>query len=499
MQLETWFLVGGLVLFIAVFASKLTNKFGVPTLIIFVTLGMLMGEEGFGNIAFSDYILASGIAEIALVVILFSGGFDTSWPSVKKSAPISILLASVGVIITGLAVGLFAGLVFELTILEGLLLGAIISSTDAAAVFTILKTRNMNLKNELAGTLELESGSNDPVAYMMTLLFIVWIQGNQTGFALSLILQLGVGALVGLAIGYLATQLINRIHLTIDGLYFIIAASMVMLSFGLSTYLSGNGFLAVYLTGIVLGNHPLTHKISLVKFFDGLTWLMQILLFFTLGLLVFPSQVFSVIWQGLAVAAFLSFVARPIAVFSIMSFFKKTWQEMTLVSWVGFRGAASIVFAIYPLVYGLSSGPLIFNIVFFVAFFSVLIQGMTLIPLAKKLHLTEKNSNVLTTFTDYRGDTYADLLGVKVPDDSDVVGQTIMELELPEKILIVMIKRGKSVVTPRGHTELQAGDILMLASDSREELLEIARMDRFQSTLKKKRIEIDTEDSNGLL
>lgn len=487
MQLETWFLVGGIVLFVAVFASKLTNKFGVPTLIIFVTLGMLMGEEGFGNISFSDYVLASGIAEIALVIILFSGGFDTSWHTVKKSAPIAILLSSLGVIITGLFIGVFAGLVFEMTLLEGLLLGAIISSTDAAAVFTILKTSNLNLKNDLAGILELESGSNDPVAHMMTLFFIFLIQGSHTGFALSLILQLGVGTLIGIGIGFLAKELINRIHLSIDGLYFIIAASMVMLSFGLSEFLYGNGFLAVYLTGIVLGNHPLTHKISLVKFFDGLTWLMQILLFFTLGLLVFPGQVLDVIWQGLAVAAFLSFIARPVAVFMIMSFFKKSWKEMTLVSWVGFRGAASIVFAIYPLVSGLSSGSLIFNIVFFVAFFSVLIQGVTLIPLAKRLHLTENTNNVLTTFTDYRGDTYTDLLGVKVPMDSEVVGQTIMELDLPEHVLIVMIKRGKSVVTPRGHTELLAGDVLMLASDSRDELLEIAKMDRFQTAIKKRK------------
>jgi cell volume regulation protein A len=224
---------------------------------------------------------------------------------------------------------------------------------------------------------------------------------------------------------------------------------------------------------------------------------MQILLFFTLGLLVFPSQVFAVFWQGLAVAVFLSFVGRPLAVFFIMRIFKRPIKEAALVSWVGFRGAASIVFAIFPLVANIPVGPLLFNIVFFVAFFSVLVQGTSLVPLARKLGLTEKTGSVLTTFTDYRGDTFADLLGVKIPKDSEVVGMSIMELDIPPQILIVMIKRGKAVVTPRGHTTLQAGDVLMLASDSKEELLEIARMERFQPNIKRRYKEAPTESFDG--
>jgi potassium/hydrogen antiporter len=497
MIIDNWILIGGIVLFIAVFASKLMSKFGVPTLVIFVTLGMLMGSEGIGGIAFEDYGLTRQIAEIALIVILFSGGFGTAWGVVKRSAPMAGVLSSAGVVLTAMLVGLFAWLVFDLSILESFLLGAIISSTDAAAVFTILKTRNLNLRSDLAATLELESGSNDPFAYILTILFIAGIQGTAAGFGGALFLQLLVGSMIGVGIGYLGMMIINKIHLSIDGLYFIIAAAIVMLSFGLATILEGNGFLAVYLTGMVLGNHPLTHKISLVKFFDGMAWLMQILLFFTLGLLVFPSQVIAVFWQGLAVALFLSFIARPLAVFAIMSLFRKPWKDQALVSWVGFRGAASIVFAIYPLVYGLASGPFLFNIVFFVAFFSVLIQGMSLIPLAKRLGLTETSKTTLTTFTDYRGDTYADLLGVKIPEDSDVVGKTIMELDIPERILIVMIKRGKAIVTPRGSTELHAGDVLMLASDSKQELLDIAHMEQFQSAIKKRTIpEIDGDSSS---
>lgn len=484
MTLELWILFVGVILFVAVFASKLMHRFGVPTLVVFVSLGMLMGSEGFGNIAFDDYFLASRIAEIALLVIIFSGGFDTSWTSARKIAPLAATLSSLGTILTALFVGLFAHLALGLGLLEGFLLGSIISSTDAASVFSILKSKNLNLKGDLASTLEVESGSNDPFAHMLTIFVIALIGGGASGFGWSLLLQLGVGAIIGVAVGFAAVFVMNRIHLAIDGLYIIIAAAVMLLSFGVSEVLLGNGYLAVYLTGIVMGNHPLTHKVSLIRFYDGLTWLMQILLFFTLGLLVFPSQVMGVFWQGLLVALFISFVARPAAVTIVMRLFKRPWKETALVSWVGFRGAASIVFAIYPLVAGLPSGDLLFNIVFFVAFFSVLIQGTSLIPFAKKLGLTEKTGTVLTTFTDYRGDTYADLVGVKIPKDSEVVGMSIMELDIPSQILIVMIKRGRSVVTPRGHTTLEAGDILMLASDSKEELLDIAKMERFQPRLK---------------
>lgn len=489
MTLDRWILFIGIVLFVAILASKMMYRFGVPTLIVFVTLGMLMGSEGLGGIEFDDYVFAGGIAEVALIVIIFSGGFDTSWGTAKKIAPLAAALSSLGTILTALFVGLFAHLALSLSLLEGFLLGSIVASTDAASVFAILKSKNLNLKEDLASTLEIESGSNDPFAYMLTILLIALIQGGAGRFGWGLLLQLSVGAAVGLLIGYAGVWFLNKIHLAIDGLYIIIAASLMLLSFGLSEFAYGNGYLAVYLTGIVLGNHPVTHKVSLVRFFDGLTWLMQILLFFTLGLLVFPSQVLSVFWQGLAVAVFISFVGRPLAITLIMRAFKRPWKETALVSWVGFRGAASIVFAIYPLVAGLPSGALFFNIVFFVAFFSVLVQGTSLVPLAKKLGLTEKTGTVLTTFTDYRGDTYADLVGVKIPKDSEVVGMSIMELDIPPQILIVMIKRGKAVVTPRGRTTLEAGDVLMLASDSKEELLEIAKMERFQPRLKPKAAE----------
>ena len=484
MTLEFSIFALGAVLLASVLTSKMMYRFGVPTLIIFVSLGIILGSEGLGGFYYDNYQLTGTIAQIALVVIIFSGGFDTSWKTAQPIAPLAATLSSLGTVLTALIVGTFAHLVIGFSWLEGLLLGSIISSTDAASVFSILRTKNMNLKGDLAATLEVESGSNDPFAHMLTLLFLGLLQGTSIGFGWMLILQLSLGIVLGLIVGYLGMKLINRINLQIDGLYIIIAVSVMMLSFGLTALLGGNGYLAVYLTGMVLGNNPLTHKISLVKFFDGLTWLMQIFLFFALGLLVFPSQVLGVFWQGLAIAVFISFIGRPLAVWIIMACFRRPIKEIALVSWVGFRGAASIVFAIYPLAVGLPSGGIIFNIVFFVAFFSVITQGTLLVPFAKKLGLVEPDGKHLTTFTDYRGDTYADLLSVKIPADSVAVGKTIMEIDIPSHILIAMIKRGGSIVTPRGHTVLQANDILMLASDSKEELLRIARMDRFRPRLK---------------
>jgi len=475
------FLVG-FILIISVLASKVMYRFGVPTLILFLSLGVLMGSEGIGGVAFSDYEFTNTIAQVALMVIIFSGGFDTSWKVGKKSLPLAISLSSIGTLLTALIVGLFAHVVLEVDLLYGLLLGSVISSTDAASVFSILRSKNLNLKGNLATTLEVESGSNDPFAYLLTIFFLTLIQGNDQPLIVTVLLQLMVGGGVGLLIGFFAVFLINRINLLIDGLYIVIAVSVMALSFGLSTLLFGNGFLAVYLTGLVMANSPLTHKISLVRFFDGLTWLMQILLFFTLGLLVFPSQVMNVIGEGFLISLFISFVARPLAVGVIIFFFKRPFKEGLLLSWVGFRGAASIVFAIFVISQldgtnqELSSLSFyLFNIVFFVAIFSVLLQGTTLIPLANWLKLTEKETNLMTTFSDYRGETYADLLSFKVQNDSPIINKMIREIDIPSQILIVMIKRKKIVLTPKANTEIYADDILLLASDNKEELIKFAK------------------------
>lgn len=469
----------GVIMIVAVFASKVMSRYGVPTLVIFMGLGMLLGSEGLGGIEFNDIYAARDIANVALMVIIFSGGFDTHWSSAKKSATLSITLASIGVVFTALSVAIFAYLALGFTLLEGFLLGSIISSTDAASVFAILKAKRLNLKNELAPTLEMESGSNDPMSYLLTILALGLFQGQGNQLFGTFALQILVGLLVGFLVGKVSTWFINHIRLSIDGLYIIIAIAVMIISYSLSTVLLGNGFLSVYLTGIILGNSRIVHKFPMIRFFDGLTNLMQMTLFFTLGLLVFPSQVQSVLIPGLAVALFLTFVGRPLAVTAIMKFgFRRSLSDTLFVSWVGFRGAASIVFAILAIAENAPQANLIFNIVFFVAFFSVLFQGTFLVPIAKHLRVVEPEGTVLKTFTDYSGEVYTEVMELRVSAMCEAAGKSVKDLDLPQDVLILMIKRGDLIIPPKGATEIMAGDLLMLAGGSKEELLRCSQLIR---------------------
>jgi cell volume regulation protein A len=480
LNLEILILGFSLILLISVFASKAIYRFGVPTLVIFLSLGIAAGSEGLLGIYFDNYGLTSVIAQIGLIIIIFSGGFDTPWTKAKKNAPIALVLSSLGVILTTLFVGLFSYFFLNLSILEALLLAAILASTDAAAVFSILRSKNLYLKSDLAATLELESGSNDPFSYLLTTIFISLLTGANFSTFNFIVVQISFGVAGGLLIGFLSVKIINSINLKIDGLYIILPLAMMLLSFSSVQTLGGNGYLSVYITGLIMGNRPLTHKISMVKFFDGLTWLAQILLFFTLGLLVFPSQVLSFFWESLGVALFITFIGRPLAVGLIMFAFKKPLKDIIFISWVGFRGVASIVFAILALNSGVPNAQFYFNVVFMVSVFSVLVQGTFLGPLAKRLNLTEEVETPLTTFTDYRGDTYTDLLKVKIASDSAIAGKKVMECNIPEEILIAFIQRGKGIVVPRGSTVIEKGDILILASDNKQELIKLSKNNQFK-------------------
>lgn len=465
--------VAGIILLVCAISSKVLYKYGVPTLIIFLAIGMLMGSDGIGGIYFDDSQLAQDLCNFGLIFIMFSGGFGTSWKAAKPVAFASGVLATLGVVLTALLIGVFAHFALGFTFLEGMLLGSIVSSTDAASVFSILRSKKLNLKNNLAPMLEMESGSNDPIAYMLTTIFLGLIIGEGQNIFLLLFLQITIGVLIGALIGKLGVWLINRINLDIDGLYSIIVIGIAILSYAGTTLLSGNGFLAVYITGLILGNSRLVHKISLVRYFDGLSWLMQILLFFTLGLLVFPSRLPGIALSGLAMAAFITFIARPVAIFAILTIFKRPVKDQLLVSWVGFRGAASIVFATYPLTAGLPVADAIFNIVFFVALVSVLVQGTLFIPIAKKLNLVGEEETVLKTFTDYSGEIHTELLELKLSKESPMADRAIMDLDIPIEILIVMIKRDGKMITPRGATVLKGGDTLMLACDNKKQLIEM--------------------------
>lgn len=465
-------LITGLILLFCVASSKILYKYGIPVLVIFLGMGMLMGSDGIGGIYFNSPSVAEQLSNIGLLFIMFSGGFETSWKTAKPVAAASIVLASLGVAMTAFLIGIFAYFVLGFSFLEGMLLGSIISSTDAASVFSILRSKNLNLKNGLAPMLEMESGSNDPMAYMLTTIFISLIVGKEQNIILLLTSQIVIGLLIGLLVGKIGVWIINNIKLDIDGLYYIVVISLALISLSGSNLIGGNGFLAVYITGLIIGNSRIIHKINLVRYFDGISWLMQIMLFFTLGLLVFPSQLPEIALKGIITAAFIILVARPIAVFIILTFFKKSNKDKLLVSWVGFRGAAAIVFATYPLTEGLPIANEIFNIVFFIAVVSVLVQGTFFIPLAKKLNLISEDQTTLKTFTDYTGEIYADLLEIEIPISRGLKEKAIMDLDIPEDVLIVMIKRDDKLITPKGNTMIKQGDTLMILGDE-ESLMRI--------------------------
>ncbi len=400
LSIEQLCLIFGILILASVFASKIASRLGVPALLLFLLIGILSGSEGIGGIDFESYGISKYVADSALLIILFSGGLDTKWREIRPILKEGLVLSTVGVGITAVLVGSFAWFILGsfstfnlgvegITWTQGLLLGAIVSSTDAAAVFSVLKSSNIKLNNNLQPLLELESGSNDPTAILLTTSIIgVLAQGvfNPTAIILNLILQIIIGTTLGYGSGLLMVWVINRIRLSSDGLYPVCAFGLLLLTFSVTSFCYGNPFLAVYIAGIVFSNSNALKKDLIISFHDGLSWLMEITMFLTLGLLVFPSELLSNIHIGIAIALFLILVARPISVFSCLAPFPKYKQSDKLfVSWVGLRGAVPIVLSIMPIVQDFDYADNIFNVVFFLVIISVLIQGLSLVPMAKFL------------------------------------------------------------------------------------------------------------------
>ncbi|MEG1482319.1 potassium/proton antiporter [Clostridium sp.] len=458
-------IVCALILLICVTSTKVLYKFGVPILLIFIVLGMLFGSDGIVGIYFDNYELTKEVCSFALIFIMFFGGFSTNWKMAKPVAVQSVLLSTVGVAITAGLTGMFCFYIFKTTLLEGLLIGSIVASTDAAAVFAILRSQKLNLKGSLASILEIESGSNDPIAYMLTVIILQLIAGEGGGLVIPLLIsQISIGILTGVILAKLTTYLLRKANFEIEGFYTIFVAAIAVLSYALSEYLGGNGYLSVYLAGIIIGNSKIPHKKSLVHFFDGISWIMQIALFFMLGLLAFPSAIPQVAFKGVSISIFMIFIARPIAIFSVLSFFKVPIKEQLFVSWVGLRGAASIVFAIYAVTYGVPIDNDIFHIIFFIALFSVAVQG-TLIPkVANFLDLVDDNSPVLKTFNDYKDEIGNSLVEIDISKDNDWANKTIMDANIPEEIFVVMIRRNNEVVIPKGSTEIRVGDTIVFTA-----------------------------------
>ena len=466
-------IICGLVLLISITSSKVLYKFGVPILLIFIVLGMLFGSDGIVGIYFDNYELTSELCSMALVLIMFYGGFGTNWSMAKPSAVPSILMSTVGVIITAILTGLFCNLVLGTTLLEGLLIGAVVASTDAASVFAILRSQKLNLKGSLASLLEVESGSNDPIAYMFTLTILTLMDNSGVGSIVPMLIkQIVFGLLVGTILAKVAVYAIRNANFEIKGFYTIFVIAIAILSYALSEWLGGNGYLSVYMAGIIIGNSKIPHKKSLFHFLDGISWIMQIALFFILGLLSFPSKFPTVIGLSIAISLFMLCIARPVATFLTLHPFNFSIKEKLFISWVGLRGAASIVFSIYAVTYGVSIENDIFHIIFFIALFSVAIQG-TLIPvIARKLDLVDNTTTVLKTFNDYSGDMSTKLIELNINKGNKWVNKSIMDANIPEEILIVMIKRKGEVLIPKGATVIEEGDILVLSGENIEELID---------------------------
>jgi potassium/hydrogen antiporter len=473
--IENALLVGSLLLLISVLAGKTSFRFGVPILLLFLGIGMLAGSDGILGIQFNDLKIARLIGIVSLNFILFSGGLDTNWDSVKPIVREGIALSTLGVLLTALSLGTFVWWVTDLTFYESMLLGSIVSSTDAAAVFSILRSKSLALKSNLRSTLEFESGSNDPMAYVLTIAFLTLVINQDQSFVSILPLflqQMLIGGLAGYIFGVSSKFLLNKIKLDFEGLYPVLVIALMFVTFSSTDFIGGNGFLAIYICAVYLGNQEIMHKKSIFKVYDGIAWLMQIVLFLTLGLLVNPSEVVPVFGIGLLISMVLIFVARPVGVFLSLIPFKMRLRRRFYISWVGLRGAVPIVFATYPLLAGIENAHLIFNIVFFISVTSVLLQGTTLTIVAKWLHvaLPEKVKPVSETERLLSELPKTIMKEIDVTETCYATGRKIVDLKFPKNAIIAMIKRNNKFITPNGSTIIEANDKLVILSDTPEGL-----------------------------
>lgn len=469
-NVELFLLATAILLFLCVFASKASGKLGVPTLVVFLGIGILAGSEGLGGIYFDNAYYAQSLGVVALAYILFAGGLDTNWKEVKPIVKPGASLATLGVFVTCIAIGLFNHYVLNFSLLEGMLIGAIISSTDAGAVFTVLRSKSIHLKGNLKPLLEFESGSNDPMAVFLTTTVLSLMQNPESslfGFVSVLVSQMIIGLCIGYGGGRLSTLIFNKIKLEFDGLYTVMSLAIVLLIYTLTQAVKGNGFLAVYVAGVVLGNSKFVHKNSMILLHDGVSWLMQSSLFLTLGLLLFPSRVMEVTKTGMILAAFLMFVARPLSVFISLAFTKITFREKILISWVGLRGSVPVVMATFPLVAGIGQADLIFNLVFFIALASLIFQG-SFIPYVARILKVEEAEKV-GKLPDQEKVTSinpeANISHLFISENYGIVGKSIVDLKIPEDMLIVLIEREGKTIIPRGTTQIKAHDKLHILSD----------------------------------
>ncbi|MGE5682925.1 MAG: potassium/proton antiporter [Bacillota bacterium] len=478
--IEYYLLISSILILISIIIAKFSHNLGIPTLLLFIGVGMLAGSDGIGGIEFDDPNIAQTVGVIALIFILFAGGLGTNWNSVRPVLWDALSLSTIGVHLTALIVGLLAHLVLDLSLMECFLIGAIISSTDAAAVFAVLGAKNVSLKNRLKPLLELESGSNDPMAVFLTL-GLIQLNINPGTSLIDLIklfvLQMGLGALLGFSLGKLFNLLINYLRIPYEGVYSVFLLAFASLIYSITALLNGSGFLAVYIAGIIIGNHEFVYKKALTRFFDSLAWLSQICVFLILGLLVFPSQLIKVTAAGLLLSFFLIVIARPVSVFLSMIISKYGWREKLFISWVGLRGAVPIILATFPFMYRVPNAGYFFSLIFFIVLTSALLQGWTLNQAARLLKVdtpARKMPSSPIEFSSVDG-INAELVDFYVFEKSKNVGRSIVELGLPHDSLIVLINRNENYIVPSGGTIVEQGDILltMVSKDNLQRVKEI--------------------------
>ena len=476
---ENILLIGSVLLFVSIVVSKTGYRFGVPTLLVFLLVGMFFGSDGLG-LQFHNADEAQFIGMVALSIILFSGGMDTKFSEIRPVLSQGILLSTVGVLLTTLFTGLFIYWIsgFEhvsitMSLITAMLLAATMSSTDSASVFNILRSQSMNLKHNLRPMLELESGSNDPMAYMLTIVLIQFI--NSSGMGMmdilgSFCIQFIVGGASGFLLGRLAILILNKINLNNQSLYPILLLSFIFFTFTVTDLCKGNGYLAVYIAGIMVGNNRITNRKEISTFMNGMTWLFQIIMFLTLGLLVNPHEMLNIAVPALLIGVFMIVFARPLSVLICLLPFKKmNFNSRIFVSWVGLRGAVPIIFATYPVVANIPDSNQIFNIVFFITILSLVVQGTTISWIAKLLHLgtpLEKTGNDFGV--EIPDEINTDLRDIILTEEMLAKGNRLMDMNLPKGTLVMLVKRGNEFMIPNGSLQLHAGDKLLIISENKE-------------------------------
>ncbi len=463
-------LLGAIILLICIACSGISQRYGVPALFIFILIGMLFGSDGLVKIPFESFAIAEKLCSSALIIIIFYGGFGTNWKAGKPVVGKAVVLSTLGVLVTAVLTGLFCIYVLKMDVLEGFLIGAIISSTDAATVFSILRSKKLNLRYNTASLLEIESGSNDPCSYMLTVLVLSLMGSAQKySFGYLLFAQVVYGISFGVFFAFATLWMYKKLKYLAEGLDTIFILAAVVMAYALPTILGGNGYLSVYLMGIILGNQNIKNKITLVHFFDGITGLAQILIFFLLGLLSFPSQLPKVLLPSIAIFLFITFIARPFAVAAFLTPVKASLKQQGVINVGGLRGAASIVFAILAVSSDISVVNDIFHIVFCIVLLSMAVQG-TFLPIAsRKFDMVDDATNVLKTFNDYQEETKLQFVKLTITSGHVWENCKVSELRLPIDMRISMLLRENKTIIPNGDSELINGDVVILCAPEFDE------------------------------